>query len=105
MSQLEHTSAQYRSLRLSAIGRDLLGLVSQAEANDLSHLNFAQMLAEHEIAERTRSRINRHHRQAGLPLAKHLEDFDYRHQTTITKRQVNALLDLDRKSTRLNSSH
>lgn len=31
MSQLEHTSAQYRSLRLSAIGRDLVGLVSQAE--------------------------------------------------------------------------
>ncbi|WJJ93342.1 ATP-binding protein [Neopusillimonas aromaticivorans] len=30
---------------------------------------------------------------AGLPLDKHLEDFDYRHQTTITKRQVNALLD------------
>ncbi|WJJ94919.1 ATP-binding protein [Neopusillimonas aromaticivorans] len=93
MSQLEHTSAQYRSLRLSAIGRDLVGLVSQAEANDLSHLSFAQMLAEHEIAERTRSRISRHHRQAGLPLDKHLEDFDYRHQTTITKRQVNALLD------------
>lgn len=93
MSQLEHTSAQYRSLRLSAIGRDLVELVSQAEANDLSHLNFAQMLAEHEMAERTRSRISRHHRQAGLPLEKHLEDFDYRHQTTITKRQVNALLD------------
>lgn len=93
MSQLEHTSGQYRSLRLSAIGRDLVDLVSRAEANDLSHLNFAQMLAEHEIAERTRSRIERHRRQAGLPLEKHLEDFDYRHQTTITKRQVNALLD------------
>src|SRR3546814_13409386 len=66
---------------------------SRADANDLSHLNFAQMLAEHEIAERTRSRIERHRRQAGLPLEKHLEDFDYRHQTTITKRQVNALLD------------
>src|SRR3546814_3680944 len=85
----------------------LVELVSRADANDLSHLNFAQMLAEHEIAERTRSRIERHRRQAGLPLEKHLEDFDYRHQTTITKRQVNALLDfgLDRKSTRLNSSH
>src|SRR3546814_11147764 len=78
MSQLEQTSAQYRSLRLSAIGRDLVELVSRADANDLSHLNFAQMLAEHEIAERTRSRIERHRRQAGLPLEKHLEDFDYR---------------------------
>lgn len=93
MSQLERTSTQYRSLRLSAIGRDLVSLVEQAEANDLSHLSFAQMLAEHEITERTRNRITRHKRQARFPLEKHLEDFDYRHQTTITKRQVNALLD------------
>src|SRR5690606_38459387 len=93
MSQLEHTSGQYRSLSLSAIGRDLVNLVARAEANELSYLHFAQMLAEHEIAERTRSRIVRHYRQAGFPLEKHLEDFDYRHQTTITKRQVNALLE------------
>ena len=93
MSQLEQTSTQYRSLSLSAIGRDLVAMVSQAQDTDLSHLSFAQLLAEHEIAERTRTRINRHHRQAGFPLEKHLEDFDYRHQTTITKRQVNALLD------------
>ena len=28
-----------------------------------------------------------------LPADKRLEDFDYRHQTTITKRQINGLLD------------
>lgn len=59
MSQLEQTSTQYRSLSLSAIGRDLVALVSQAQDNDLSHLSFAQLLAEHEIAERTRPRLNR----------------------------------------------
>ncbi|RCW67111.1 IstB-like ATP binding protein [Marinobacter nauticus] len=30
---------------------------------------------------------------AAFPAEKRLEGFDYRHQTTITKRQVNALLD------------
>lgn len=93
MSQLEQACTQLRSLHLTAISRDLVELVSKAEANDLSHLNFAQMLAEHELAERTRSRISRYQRQACLPLEKHLEDFDYRHQTTITKRQINTLLD------------
>ena len=46
MSQLEQTSTQYRSLSLSAIGRDLVALVSQAQDNDLSHLSFAQLLAD-----------------------------------------------------------
>ncbi|WP_347331173.1 IS21-like element helper ATPase IstB, partial [Marinimicrobium locisalis] len=45
------------------------------------------------LTERTRSRIARHLKQAQLPAHKPLEAFDYRHQTTITKRQVNALLD------------
>jgi len=93
MSQLEHTAAQCRSLMLSAIARDLVTLVADAEANERSHLHFAQILAEHELAERTRTRITRYHRQAGFPIDKHLEDFDYRHQGTINKRQVNSLLD------------
>lgn len=32
-------------------------------------------------------------RKAGFPMLKRLEEFDYRHQTTITKRQVTPLLD------------
>lgn len=93
MSLLEVARTQFRSLRLTAIERDLVDLVARAQAQELSHLNFAQMLAEHEIAQRTDSRIERHRRQSGLPANKHLEEFDYRHQTTITRRQVNALLE------------
>ncbi len=57
------------------------------------YLDFAQGIAEHELLERARSRSTRYLRQAQFPSEKHLEAFDYRHQTTITKRQVNALLD------------
>lgn len=93
MSQLEHTAVQCRNLMLSAIARDLATLVTDAETNERSHLHFAQILVEHELAERSRTRIARYHRHAGFPLDKHLEDFDYRHQSTINKRQVNSLLD------------
>ncbi len=51
------------------------------------------MLVEYEISQRSRKRIRRNHKAAGFPAIKLLEEFDYRHQTTITKRQVNALLD------------
>lgn len=93
MSLLDRTTAQYRSLRLTATANQLTELLAQAEANELSYLDFAQRLAEHELTQRTRSRIARHLKQSQLPSEKHLEAFDYRHQTTITKRQVNALLD------------
>src|SRR5690606_38125745 len=93
MSALEQTAAQYRSLRWLATAGQLGELLADAEASDLSYLHFAQRLAEYEAAVRTRSRITRHLKQAQFPAEKPLESFDYRHQTTITKRQVNALLD------------
>src|SRR5690606_40013220 len=97
MSLLDSTVAQYRSLRLSATAGELTALLARAEANEMSYLNFAQSLVEHEINARSSSRVSRNLKQAQFPSEKHLEAFDYRHQTTITKR--------DRKSTRLNSSH
>ncbi|MGV0036564.1 MAG: hypothetical protein ACNYPE_17020 [Candidatus Azotimanducaceae bacterium WSBS_2022_MAG_OTU7] len=42
-------------------------------------------MAEHELLERARSRSTRYLRQAQFPSEKHLEAFDYRHQTTVTK--------------------
>ncbi|WP_404418859.1 IS21-like element helper ATPase IstB [Marinospirillum sp.] len=37
----------------------------------------------------------RHFKQAHFPMEKRLDDFDYRHQTTINKRQISALLDFN----------
>ncbi|WP_323011742.1 IS21-like element helper ATPase IstB [Castellaniella sp.] len=93
MSALEIARTQYRALRLNAIGHNLVDLVARAEAGELSYLDFAHLLAEHELAERASTRIERHRRASGLPTGKYLEGFDYRHQTTISKRQVNTLLD------------
>lgn len=93
MGQLELTAGRYRSLRLGAIAGDLPELLAQAEANEVSYLTFADMLVEHERQTREAKRIDLYRRQAGFPSDKRLEGFDYRHQTTITKRQINALLD------------
>lgn len=93
MGQLELTAGRYRSLRLGAIANDLADLLSRAEANEASLLTFADMLIEHEGRQRDGKRIDLNRRQARFPSDKRLEEFDYRHQTTITKRQVNALLD------------
>ena len=93
MSGIERTATLYRSLRFNAISKGLEPLLAQAEANELSYLQFAHQLAEYEYTERNRKRIERNRRLANFPVHKSLEEFDYRHQSTITKRQVNQLLD------------
>ncbi len=93
MSQLEQTVSRYRSLRLSAAADELTNLLAEAEANEMSYLSFADRLAEHELIQRQDKRISRNRKMAAFPADKRLESFDYRHQTTINKRQVNALLD------------
>lgn len=93
MSTFEHVASQYRGLRLTAIAQGLEDLLKQAQDNELSHLQFAQVLAGHELGQRERKRVENNRKRAGFPLLKRLEEFDYQSQTTITKRQVNALLD------------
>jgi DNA replication protein DnaC len=90
---IEQVCQKYRGLRFNSIAEALAGLLSQAEANEISYLEFADRLVEQEQRVRNQKRINLNHRKAGFPVLKRLEEFDYRHQSSITKRQVNQLLD------------
>ena len=93
MSSLEQVIQKYRELRFTHIAEALESLLANAESNELSYLQFAEQLVDHELINRQRKRIELNRRKASFPVVKCLEEFDYRHQTTITKRQVNQLLD------------
>ena len=93
MSSLIQVATQYRSLRFCNIAEELEQLVSRAEANELTYLQFAEELVTYEISCRDSKRIAQNMRRAGFPLHKALSEFDYRVQTTVTKREINALLD------------
>ena len=93
MSSINQLAQQMRSLRLNSMADQLEVLVTQGEANELSYLQFTDSLVCHEIAARNQKRVALNRRKAGFPIEKHLEEFDYRHQVSINKRQVNQLLD------------
>ena len=57
MSTFEHVAGQYRGLRLSAIAQGLEDLLKQAQDNELSYLQFAHLLAGHELGQRERKRV------------------------------------------------
>jgi len=93
MSSIEQLQGQLKSLRLTGLIPQIETLLAQADDNELSYLQFAESLFECELTTRNTRRIETNRRKAGIPVEKHLEAFDYRHQAGITKRQVNQLLD------------
>jgi DNA replication protein DnaC len=93
MSSINHVAQKYRSLCLAGIADHLEQLLSQAEAHESSYLHFAESLVLHEQQHRNGKRIEQNRKRAGFPLHKSLEEFDYRFQTTISKREINSLLD------------
>ena len=49
MSTLGHVSRKYRDLRFASTAEALAQLLTGAEDNDLSYLQFAEQLVDHEI--------------------------------------------------------
>ncbi|MFZ5993460.1 MAG: IS21-like element helper ATPase IstB [Thermodesulfobacteriota bacterium] len=93
MNSCEQVAQKYRGLRFNGIAEILKELLGQAEANEYSYLEFADALVSQELASRERKRIKQNMRRAGVPVQKRLEEFDFRAQTTITKREITNLLD------------
>lgn len=93
MGTLEEVISKYKNLRFNAMGSGLATLITRAEENELSLLQFAESLVDHELEMREDRRIKLNMKRAGFPVIKLLEEFDFKIQTTITKRQITSLLD------------
>ena len=78
-------------LRLPAIKHVWPDFAERADKEGWPAARFLAALAEHEIAERARRRIERHLAEARLPPGKTLDSFDFDAVPMICKAQVMAL--------------
>jgi DNA replication protein DnaC len=78
-------------LRLPAIRLMWRKLATQADKEAWPAARFLAALAEHELAERDRRRIERHLAEARLPVGKTLASFDFAAVPMLSKAQVMAL--------------
>src|SRR5713226_9483339 len=78
-------------LRLPAVKQVWADLAAQADKEGWPAARFLAALAEHEIAERSRRRIERHLAEARLPPGKTLDTFDFAAVPVVSKAQVMAL--------------
>ena len=93
MTSIDAVAHQYRALNCGHLAHGLAALLGAAEANALSYLDLVEQRVDLELQGRETHRLAANLRKAGFPVIKRLEEFDYRHQTTITQRQVSQLLD------------
>jgi hypothetical protein len=78
-------------LRLPAISRLWREFADRADKEGWPAAQFLSALAELEIAERGRRRIERHLTQARLPLSKTLDNFDFAAVPMLSKARIMAL--------------
>jgi DNA replication protein DnaC len=78
-------------LRLPAISRLWQGIATRADKEGWPATRFLAALAEFEIAERAKRRIERHLAEARLPPGKTLDNFDFQPVPMISKAHVMAL--------------
>ena len=78
-------------LRLPAVKQIWASLATQADKEGWPAGRFLVALAEHEIAERARRRLERHLGEARLPPGKTLDTFDFEAVPVVSKAQVMAL--------------
>ncbi len=78
-------------LRLPAVKHVWAALAAQADKEGWPAARFLAALAEHEMAERVRRRIERHLAEARLPPGKTLDTFDFEAVPVVSKAQVMAL--------------
>jgi len=78
-------------LRLPAIKLMWAKLAEQSDKEGWPAARFLAALAEHEIADRGRRRIERHLAEARLPAGKTLQNFEYEAVPMVSKAQIMAL--------------
>jgi DNA replication protein DnaC len=78
-------------LRLPAVKLIWADLAAQADKEGWPAARFLAVLAEHETAERSRRRIERHLAEAKLPPGKTIDTFDFEAVPVVSKAQVMAL--------------
>jgi DNA replication protein DnaC len=86
--QLETT---LRTLRLSGMLDTLDARLGQAQAGQLGHLEFLQVLCEDEIARRDATAITRRIRQARFEQLATIEDFDFAYNPKIPAAHIRDL--------------
>lgn len=79
---------QLKSIRLSGMARHLQVRIQEAQANELTHLEFLQNLVNDELEKRKDHLLKRRLKQARLPFLKTVDEYDFHFNETIKRGEI-----------------
>ena len=80
--------SKLKALRLSGLAQSLEVRIQEAQASNLTHLEWFELLIEDELSTRRQRLIDKRLKKAQLPALKTLEDFDFSFNKDVNKRQI-----------------
>ena len=95
MTKAEAIKNHCKQLNLSAISDQLDNVITEAEINQISHLELVRKLFETEIEHRMKKDKERRIKQARLPLSYNLDLYDFTSDNGLEKQQLNQLRELN----------
>ena len=92
---LNNLKLTLKHVRCYHSANELEHIVENAQNNELSYMEFLDNLFKIEMENREKNRTKKHLKTAGFPSIKTFDEFDFRFQTSITKRETNEWLSFD----------
>ncbi|TDT45772.1 IS21-like element helper ATPase IstB [Fonticella tunisiensis] len=94
-SKIETIKQHAKTLKLCSLNENIDIFLKDAELKDSSYQEFLFNILEGEIKAKDKKAQEKRLKMAGFPIKKIIEDFDFNFQKSITKKQVNRLLEMD----------
>lgn len=95
MTKTEVIKGHCKQLKLSAMANNLDDMVKNAQNNQVTYLDFINMLMQQEITHRMEKDKQRRKKQARLPLSYNLDLYDFSFSNAIGKQQMAQLRELN----------
>ena len=93
MATIKEITYKLQSLKLGNLIEEVPKILSLAENGEWSYIQMLDEVLTREINARNANRIEQNKRKSNIVDIKTIEEFDFRFQTTIAKKEVNSLLD------------
>lgn len=95
MGKVELIKEYAKILKLNYLKSNVDKIIENADIHDMSYQDMLIALLETEIKLKDKKIQERRLKDAGFPVIKKIEDFDFNFQRSISQKQVNRLLEMD----------
>jgi DNA replication protein DnaC len=95
MEKLEQIHEYAKNLNLNYLKINAYKVIEDADLRDMSYQDFLLSVLENEIALKNKKAQEKRIKDAGFPVIKRIEDFDFNFQKSVTQKQINRLLEME----------